>query len=231
MSEKDSAVKHREVRSFVLREGRMTQGQRQMMEQSWKLYGVDMQQQFLDMDKLFKRSAPRVLEIGFGMGDSLADEAIAHPQIDYLGIEVHRPGVGSLFRRLDASNASNVRVVRDDAVQVLCQMIPDASLDGVYLFFPDPWPKRRHHKRRIVQSAFADLLASKLKGGGVLHMATDWQNYAEHMMTVLNESLDFSNVAGKGNYSPRPDYRPLTKFEKRGQRLGHEVFDLIFIRR
>ena len=169
-----------------------------------------------------------IVEIGFGNGASLAEMADVNPQQDYIGIEVHRPGVGNLLSQIEKLELTNLRVINDDAVDVLNQMIADASLDAVYLFFADPWHKTRHHKRRIVQKEFVHLLRNKLKVGGVFHMATDWEDYAKHMMRVMNESEYFENTAGKDQYLPRPDYRPLTKFEQRGQRLGHGVWDLIF---
>jgi tRNA (guanine-N7-)-methyltransferase len=180
---------------------------------------------------VFGRQAPRILEIGFGMGQSLQQMAAQHPEQDYLGIEVHRPGIGSLMLNLEKHAIGNVRVLCADAMEVLEHHLAENSLDAVYLFFPDPWPKRKHHKRRIVQPAFVELVASRLKPGGILHMATDWENYAEHMLAVMNSTDKFDNCAGAGNYSERPDYRPLTKFEQRGHKLGHGVWDLIFKRR
>ena len=222
---------HRAIRSFVRREGRLTAAQQRAIDELWPCYGVLADGPPLDLDGLFGRSAPRVLEIGFGMGDALAEMAARYPENDYLGIEVHRPGVGRLLQRLADQGSDNVRVFVADATRVLQDRIIDGSLDAVLVFFPDPWPKKRHHKRRLIQPEFVQLLAGKLKPGGRLHLATDWQDYADHMMTVLSGIDLFENVCGPGCYSPRPDYRPMTKFERRGQQLGHEIRDLVFERR
>lgn len=218
----------RRIRSFVRREGRLTPGQQRAMDELFPRFGIEPGESLLDLDALFDRSAPRILEIGFGNGESLAVIAANHPQNDYIGIEVHRPGVGHLLMRIEELGLSNLRVMCADAVEVLEQQIPDASLDALYLFFPDPWHKKRHHKRRQVQPAWAQLVRSKLKRGGRLHMATDWQNYAEQMLEVLTAAAGFRNTAESGDYVPRPGYRPETKFERRGQRLGHGVWDLVF---
>ncbi len=218
----------RRIRSFVKREGRLTTGQQRALDTLFPQYGIESSEQKLELDAVFGRKAPRILEIGFGNGASLAEMAAKNPQQDYIGIEVHRPGVGNLLIQIEKQGLSNLRVINDDAVDVLNNMIADESLDAVYLFFADPWHKKRHHKRRIVQPAFVQLVRSKLKSGGLFHMATDWENYAEHMMEVMTAATGFINTAGEGQYLPRPDYRPLTKFEQRGQRLGHGVWDLIF---
>ncbi len=218
----------RRIRSFVRREGRLTKGQQRALDELFPRYGISLQQGKLDFDVLFRRNAFRVLEIGFGNGASLAEMAMNHPENDYLGIEVHRPGVGNLLLQIEKQGLNNIRVSNDDAVEVLEQQISDATLDAVYLFFPDPWHKKKHHKRRIVQPTFVQLLRRKLKPGGIFHMATDWENYAEHMQEVMSAAEGFENLAGEGNYSPRPEYRPLTKFEQRGHRLGHGVWDLVF---
>ena len=223
-----NSVMPRTVRSFARREGRITRGQRHAMDHLWPHYGVDSREEYLDLDRLFGRSASRVIEIGLGMGDALVEMAKAHPENDYIGVEVYRPGVGSLLKKLDEQGLSNVRVVCEDTVEVLKKMIPDASLAAICIFFPDPWPKRRHHKRRLIQSSFIHLLGEKLKSRGILHMATDWEDYARHMLSVMDQAPEFTNTAGQNNFAPRPDYRPLTKFEQRGQRLGHGVWDLIF---
>ncbi len=222
----------RTVRSYVLREGRITKAQRRAFDGPWKRFGLDYPgKQWLDLPGVFGNRHPVYLEIGFGNGESLAGLAGRHPDRNYLGIEVHRPGMGRLLLRLEETGLRNVRAMRHDAVEVLEHNLPPGSLQGVYLFFPDPWPKKRHHKRRIVQPAFVDLLASRIRPGGLLHMATDWRDYAGHMMDSVGACDDFVNVAGPGRYSPRPDERPSTRFEKRGQRLGHGVWDLIFLRR
>lgn len=219
----------RRIRSFVRRQGRMTQAQQSALERWWDQY-VIAPAGVLDLDVLFKRAAPRVLEIGFGMGDSLAAMALAHPERDYLGIEVHRPGVGRLLGQLEAQGAGNVRVMCADAVEMLQRHVPDAGIDTVQLFFPDPWPKKRHHKRRIVQTEFVELLSRKLKAGGIFHVATDWEHYAEHVLAVMAQVPGFRNSAGTARYTKRPNDRPPTKFEQRGERLGHVIRDLIFVR-
>jgi tRNA (guanine-N7-)-methyltransferase len=222
----------RSVRSYVLREGRITKAQQRAFNGPWKRFGLEYPgRQWLDLPGAFGNGRPVYLEIGFGNGEALLWMARQHPDRNYLGIEVHRPGVGRLLLSLEETGLLNVRVVRHDAMEVLDHNLPPASLHGIYLFFPDPWPKKRHQKRRIVQPAFVDLLASRLRPGGFLHMAPDWQNYAEQMMIRVSASQDFANVAGPDRFSPRPDDRPLTRFEQRGQRLGHEVRDLIFLRR
>ena len=218
----------RRIRSFVKREGRLTVGQERALSDLFPQYGLTLQDKPLNLDDVFQRHAPRILEIGFGNGTSLAEMAANNPEQDYIGIEVHRPGVGNLLLQIEKLDLKNLRVINDDAVEVLKQSIADDSLDAVYLFFADPWHKKRHHKRRIVQKEFVELLRKKLKVGGIFHMATDWENYAEHTMSVMNKSEGFENTAGKDQFLPRPDYRPLTKFEQRGQRLGHGVWDLIF---
>jgi tRNA (guanine-N7-)-methyltransferase len=220
----------RRIRSFVRREGRLTPGQQRAMDELFPRFGIEAGETPLDLDAVFGRQAPRVLEIGFGNGESLAEIARNHPQNDYIGIEVHRPGVGHLLMRIEELGLSNLRVMCADAVEVLEKQIPDASLDALYLFFPDPWHKKRHHKRRQVQPVWAQLVRCKLKRGGRLHMATDWQNYAEQMLEVLSAAEGFRNTSAGGDYVPRPDYRPETKFERRGQRLGHGVWDLVFER-
>jgi tRNA (guanine-N7-)-methyltransferase len=203
-------------------------------ERAWRelspRFGIDDEGDPLDLEALFGRNAPRTLEIGFGNGEALVALAAANPEEDFLGIEVHRPGVGHLMLRAEALGLANLRVASRDAVEILGTRVPDDSLDAVLLYFPDPWPKKRHHKRRIVQPAFVDLVARKLKCGGRFRLATDWQPYAVHMLEVLSASAAFANEYGTG-YAPRPDSRPPTRFETRGQRLGHKVWDLSFRKR
>jgi len=223
---------HRTIRSFALREGRLTQGQQRAFEQIWPDLGVPFDGKFLDLPQLFGNDAPVYLEIGFGNGESLAQMAAQNPDRNYLGVEMHRPGVGHLLLEIEQLSLTNVRVIRDDAVAVVQRGLRSASLAGLYLFFPDPWHKRRHNKRRILQPAFAQEIARVLRPDAVFHAATDWKEYARHMLRVLTAIDDsFENCAGDNNYSPRPDYRPMTKFEQRGQNLGHDVWDLMFRRR
>ena len=226
----ENPLHHRRIRSFVLREGRMTTGQETARDKYWPLYGLTPAAGMLDLATVFGRDADTVLEIGFGMGHSLAEQARVHPERNYIGIEVHGPGVGALLMAVGQHELTNVRVFQHDGVEVLEQCIPDGSLAMVQLFFPDPWHKKRHHKRRIVQDAFAQLLRRKLKIGGVFHMATDWENYAEHMRDVMNAAQGYRNLSASGDYVPRPESRPVTKFEKRGERLGHGNWDLMFER-
>lgn len=220
----------RRIRSFVRRQGRLTKGQQLALDQYWPEMGVEFQQEPLDMTRLFGRDAPTVLEIGFGMGASLVTMAQNNPQQNFLGIEVHAPGVGACLASAKEAGVENLRVMCHDAVEVLEKMIPDNSLRMVQLFFPDPWHKARHNKRRIVQVPFAELVMRKLKPGGVFHMATDWEAYAEHMLEVMSSIDGYRNQSETQNYVPRPETRPLTKFEQRGQRLGHGVWDLMFER-
>jgi len=220
----------RTIKSFVMRAGRMTEGQQRGLDQGLPKFGLELAAGVPDFDQVFGRSAPRTFEIGFGMGHSLLEMAAAAPEQDFIGVEVHRPGVGALLNGLLTHNLSNVRVYSCDAMEVLRDCITDASLDRLLLFFPDPWHKTRHHKRRIVQPAFAELVRRKLKIGGVLHMATDWEQYAEHMLEVMQVAPGYHNLAADGRYVPRPDERPRTKFERRGERLGHGVWDLKFQR-
>lgn len=220
-------VTRRTIKSYVLRQGRLTRGQQQALEQLWPVYGIDFKAERLDLAALFKRPAPITLEIGFGNGESLHQQAVSNPQNNYLGIEVHRPGVGHLLHLANDAGIANLRVINHDAVEVLQQQIADNSLDGVQLFFPDPWHKKRHHKRRIVNAYFIQLIYQKLKPGGLFHLATDWEDYAEHMLAELEQAKGFSNTVGKANYAENTG-RPSTKFEHRGQRLGHGVWDLVF---
>jgi tRNA (guanine-N7-)-methyltransferase len=221
---------HRRIRSFVTRAGRVSTGQRRALDQFGPRFVVPFAPQPLDWDAAFGRSAPRVLEIGFGMGGTTAEIASARPADDFLGIEVHEPGVGALLKLIGEHGLSNIRVIQHDAVEVLEKMIAAESLDGVHIYFPDPWHKARHHKRRLIQPKFVASLVSRLKPGGYLHLATDWQNYAEQMLEVLSAEPALENTAGT-DYAPRPDYRPVTKFERRGLKLGHGVWDLVFKRR
>lgn len=209
----------------------MTDGQRNAFENSWSTYGLKLADGAIDTDTVFGRSGPKVLEIGFGMGDSLLQMAAAEPATDFIGIEVHPPGVGTIMNIAQSEGISNLRVYLADANDVLEECFPPQSIDRLQLYFPDPWHKKKHNKRRIVQPQFVQLVREKLCPGGVLHMATDWQHYAEQMLETLDEAEGFENIAGIGQYSPRPDYRPMTKFEKRGERLGHGVWDLIYKKR
>ena len=220
----------RGVKSYVLRAGRMTIAQNRGLEEVWPQLGLSVEDGLQDLDGLFGRRAPRVVEIGFGMGGSLIEQVETHPDTDFIGIEVHAPGVGKLLDEADKRGLTNLRVYRNDALEVLSRCLPEASFDGLQLFFPDPWPKKKHHKRRIVQAAFVELVRTRLKPGGQLHMATDWQAYAEHMVEVMASAPGYRNTATSGAYVPRPEFRPLTKFERRGEKLGHGVWDLIFAR-
>ncbi|MBK1717397.1 tRNA (guanosine(46)-N7)-methyltransferase TrmB [Thiocystis violacea] len=224
---------HRPIRSFVLREGRLTGAQERAFLELWPRFGVDWPPgERIDLSALFGDSRPVVLEIGFGDGESLAAMAERDPERNWLGIEVHRPGVGHLLLLIERLGLGNLKVIRHDAVEVLTQGIAPGALDGVQLFFPDPWPKRRHHKRRILSAELIALLARAIRPGGTFHAATDWPPYAAQMLETLDGASDlFENSAGPGQYAPRPDARPLTKFERRGERLGHPVHDLIYRRR
>ena len=217
------------IRSFVVRAGRMGSGQQRALEELGPRFCLPYAPEVADFDAVFGRHAPRVLEIGFGMGDATAQIAAARPDSDFIGVEVHVPGIGALLKHIGERGLANVRIVQHDAVEVLEHMIAPASLAGVHVFFPDPWHKKRHHKRRLIQPPLVALLASRLAPGGYLHCATDWQPYAEQMLEVLSAEPALANTAA--GYAPRPDYRPLTKFENRGLKLGHGVWDLVFVRR
>ena len=236
-------LKARRIRSFVLRQGRVTKGQERALETQWPKYGVEYGLQSIDLNTLFDRSElsvqhelskPRkkILEIGFGMGETTAKIAQTLPDCDFLAAEVHAPGVGALLKLIEEQALTNIRIIQHDVVEVLENMIADASLDGVHIFFPDPWHKKRHHKRRLIQAEFVKLLCSKLKMGSYLHVATDWQEYAEWVLEVLTAEPLLQNTATKENngYTEKPSYRPLTKFENRGIKLGHGVWDMVFTR-
>lgn len=221
---------HRSVRSFVLRMGRATAAQQRALTELWPMYGVEFTSGPVDMVRAFPRAAQRMIEIGFGNGDALLEYARTHPEMDCLGIEVHRPGVGHLMLHAQTAALENLRIISHDAVEVL-QQLPPASIDVVHIFFPDPWPKKRHHKRRLIQPPFVAIVARALKPGGVLRLATDWEHYAHHMREVLDASEQFSNRGGTSGFVDRPQMRPLTRFERRGQRLGHDVWDMEYERR
>jgi tRNA (guanine-N7-)-methyltransferase len=219
---------HPHIRSYVLRQGHLSPAQQRAVDTLMPRYGIAYAAAPLDLTQAFGREAPRILEIGFGMGDTTAAIAKAHPEQDYLALEVHTPGVGNLLKLIEAEEIGNLRIIRHDAVEVLRDMIPDGSLDGVHVFFPDPWHKARHNKRRLIQGPFVAALVQKLKPGGYIHAATDWQDYAEQMLAVFSAEPLLENTCA--DYAPRPDYRPLTKFEQRGLRLGHGVWDLVLRR-
>jgi len=222
-------MEHRHIRSFVLRQGRVSPAQQRSLDTLMPRYGIPYAAQSLDLDNAFGRSAPKILEIGFGMGEPTAKIALAHPQNDYLALEVHPPGVGSLLKQIDAQDIQNIRIIQHDAVEVLRDMVNDVTLDGVHIFFPDPWHKARHNKRRLIQTPFIAKLVQKIKPGGYIHVATDWQDYAEQVLAVLSAEPQLENTAS--GYSEKPAYRPLTKFENRGLKLGHGVWDLVFRRK
>ena len=217
----------RRIRSFVLRAGRMTPAQERALSELWPSYGVDLGENPLDLEAVFGRRAPRCLEIGFGVGEVIGSLAESHPQIDYLGIEVHRPGVGRLMLRAAQANTRNLRVVCHDAVEVV-EKIADGAFEEILVFFPDPWHKKRHHKRRLIAPDFVASAAAKLRPGGVIRLATDWQSYAEQMLAVCSANADLASLSADGGFVPRPDFRPPTRFERRGTRLGHGVWDLAY---
>jgi len=219
----------RHIRSYVLRQGRVSTAQQRAIDILLPRFGIAYTIAPLVLDQAFGRSAPKILEIGFGMGDSTATIARAHPEIDYLGLEVHSPGVGNLLKLIESEQIGNIRIMQHDAVEVLRDMIGESTLDGVHIFFPDPWHKARHNKRRLIQSPFISKLVIKIKPGGYIHVATDWQEYAEQVLAVLSAEPLLENTAAA--YAPRPAYRPLTKFEQRGINLGHGVWDLVFRRK
>ena len=216
----------RSIRSFVLRQGHMTAAQQRAIDTLWPRFGIDYCRQTVDLNACFGRSNPKVLEIGFGMGTATAEIAKRLPDTDFLAVDVHGPGVGNLLKLIEEGQLGNIRVMRHDAVEVVEDMLADASLDGIHIFFPDPWHKKRHNKRRLVQAPFVAKLLPKLKSGGYIHMATDWEEYAAQMLEVLGGFAELQNTAD--GYAPMPDYRPETKFEARGKRLGHGVWDLVF---
>ena len=223
-------LKTRRIRSFVLRQGRVTKGQAHALETQWPIYGVDYGLQSIDLIDLFgRKDSKKILEIGFGMGETTAKIAQTLPDCDFLAVEVHTPGVGALLKLIEELALTNVRIIQHDVVEVLHNMIADNSLDGVHIFFPDPWHKKRHHKRRLIQAEFVKLLCSKLKIGGYLHVATDWQEYAAWVLEVLIAEPQLKNTAV--DYAEKPSYRPLTKFENRGLKLGHGVWDMVFSRK
>ena len=227
MPEQTEQLPERKIRSFILRQGRLTQGQQFALDSYWEKYCLD-PGQVLSTHNIFGREAPVCVEIGFGNGACLAELAAANPDKDYIGIEVHRPGVGHLLIQLEQRGLQNVRIYCHDAIEILTNNLADNSLASVHLLFPDPWHKRKHHKRRIVQADFVDLLEKKLQTGGYFHAATDWEHYAKAMLEVLSADSRFTNLSLTNTYCERPTYRPLTKFEQRGMRLGHGVWDLIF---
>lgn len=223
--------KQKAIRSYVIRGGRITDGQKRAFDQWWPRYGLSLFDGILNPEDVFSNRHPLIVEIGFGMGDSLLAMAKAEPDKNFIGAEVHPPGVGRLINCAGKSDVKNLRVYMADALDVLEDCIPDGTIDRLQLFFPDPWHKKKHNKRRIVQLQFLELVRRKLKAGGILHMATDWREYAEYMMEVMCQAEGFTNTAGDYLFAERPPYRPTTKFEVRGERLGHAVWDIVFSRR
>jgi len=221
---------HRNIRSFVLRKGRLTIAQQHALDELWPHYGIERSETLLDFDDHFDRPADVIVEIGFGNGESTWQMAQQEPEKNFIGIEVHQPGVGQLLMALEEHQIDNVRIAREDAVVFLQQRIANDSLAGIRIYFADPWPKKRHHKRRIIQAEFVSQLARCIRKDGILHLATDWQPYAVHMLEVMQSSTDFTNLSADGDYCERPEWRPYTKYEKRGERLGHEVRDLLYQR-
>ena len=224
-----SDLARRPIRTYVLRQGRTTLAQARAHRELLPVWGIPFHPEPIDLARAFGRAAPKVLEIGFGMGETTAQIAATHPEIDYLGVDVHKPGVGSLLNRIDALGLRNVRVIQRDVVEVLERMLSPASLDGVHIFFPDPWPKKRHHKRRLIQAAFVKLLASRMKPAAYLHVATDWEDYAQQILETLTQESAFANTTD--GFAPRPETRPETKFERRGVALGHRLWDVVFRKR
>ena len=221
---------HRSIKSFVLRQGHMTAAQQKAIDDNWTRVGVDYTNQFINLNQIFERENPKILEIGFGMGTATAQIAQKLPEKDFLAIDVHGPGVGNLCKLVSEQQLTNIRVMRHDAVEVVENMLPDNNLDGIHIFFPDPWHKKRHNKRRLIQIPFIEKLLPKLKQGGYIHLATDWEEYAVQMLEVLSSfPKQLANTAT--DYAPTPNYRPETKFEARGKRLGHGVWDLVFIKK
>ena len=217
------------IRSFVNRRGHMTQGQQQALDAYLDKWSISYRADVLDLSAAFGRSAPTILEIGFGMGETTEQIAMARPQDNFLGVEVFNAGVGALLKRIETSALENIRIIQHDAVEVLRDMVAPNSLAGVHIYFPDPWPKKRHHKRRLIQAPLIELLSSRMASGAYLHCATDWEHYAQQMLEVLSGEASLINTAE--NFAPRPDFRPLTKFEHRGLRLGHGIWDLLFNKR
>ena len=224
------SLNRRTVRSFVVRGGRATAGQQRALEELWPHYGLEFSSAHLDLDQVFGRTAPRMLEIGFGAGEALLAFATEHPEIDCIGVEVHRAGVGRLLLGAQAAGLRNLRIICHDAVEVLQVQLPARSISLAHIFFPDPWPKKRHHKRRLIQTPFIDLLARVIDQDGLLRLATDWEPYALQMHEVLEASSSFENVAEDSGFVARSTDRPLTRFERRGRRLGHDVWDLCYRR-
>lgn len=220
----------RRIRSFVLRAGRVTVAQARAMQELWPVFGLNVGDTPLDLDMAYGRAALRCLEIGFGTGEVIGSLAQANPHTDYLGIEVHRSGVGRLLLQAEAANLANLRIICHDAVEVLHNAIQDQSFDEILVFFPDPWHKKRHRKRRLIEPAFVELITRKMRAGGTLRMATDWQDYAEQMLEVCNASAPLSTLSLDGGYVVRPEFRPATRFERRGERLGHGVWDLAYVK-
>lgn len=228
-NQSDLAYPARHIVSFCRREGHITAVRKEGLKTLWPHYGLDLQEiGYLNWNNVFNRDASRTLEIGFGDGQSLLETAVKHPEQDFIGIDVYRAGTAALLSHIHSQKITNLRLFCDDAVVVLSKKIPDNSLDRVHIFFPDPWPKKRHHKRRLIQSDFVKLVGQKLISNGILHLATDWEDYALHMMSVLSASPDFENTTDIGAFSARPESRPYTKYERRGLTLGHKTWDLLF---
>jgi len=218
------------VRSYVLRGGRLTAGQERALRELWPRFGIENDDGLLDLDQLFGSNAPVILEIGFGNGEATWQMASAHPEENYIAVEVHQPGVGHLLLKIEEHGIENIRIACADATEFLRNRVPEESLGGVRIYFPDPWPKKRHHKRRIIQPSFVRALASRMRLGAILHLATDWEPYAEHMLEVIGGVEGLTNLSASDGFSDKPEWRPETKYEKRGERLGHTVKDLLFVK-
>ena len=227
MPEAAKNMQQQPIRSYVVRGGRLTTSQQKAIEMLWSEYGLDHEKGLFKPEKIFCREAELVLEIGFGMGDSLVEMAKQHPYRDYVGVDVHPPGIGTILRAINTQGLNNIRILKGDAVKILVDFIPDNVLDRIQIFFPDPWHKKRHHKRRMIQAAFVEVMAIKLRNGGIIHLATDWENYAEQMMEIMSESPSFKNLSGNHEFAKQHE-RVETKFERRGRRLGHGVWDMLF---